>query len=234
MARVRRPCPVERAFVHPHKLTQARQRACAAQKPSKQHQQIPRRAASSMAMRQAAGDGLCSRAAGGAFALFSLLKRQGALGKGDGSAAQDRLLHQYSTGPVRTGAAAASPRSLRRRAGSGRGQPGPEQGAAGRHAAAAPGGEGRAAHDWRQRLISVRRCALAGCAIGLLSFYYRSLERGRGSVTVSCGCGALVARARPQPPLSRLGRLTCGGVPSPRRTRTCRTSSARSSWWAWA
>jgi len=119
-----------------------------------------------MAVRQAAGDGVCSRAAGGAFALFSLLKRQGALGKGDGSAAQDRLLHQYSTGPVRTGAAAASPRSLRRRASGGRSQPGPEQGATGRPAAAAPGGAGRAAHDWRQRLISVRRCALAGRAKG--------------------------------------------------------------------
>ena len=116
--------------------------------------------------------------AGGAFALYSLLKRQAGLGTGGRTAALDRLLKQYSTGPVRTGAAAASPRGPRQRARGGGGAGGPGeapgqdagQGAgqgrgvwAARFGPAAPAAlsaaartSGTAQHDWRQRLIAVR------------------------------------------------------------------------------
>lgn len=115
--------------------------------------------------------------AGGAFALYSLLKRQAGLGTGGRTAALDRLLKQYSTGPVRTGAAAASPRGSRQRAHGGSGSEsgprsgqGPGEGAgqgrgvwAARFGPGAPAAlsaaartSGTAQHDWRQRLIAVR------------------------------------------------------------------------------
>jgi len=112
--------------------------------------------------------------AGGAFALYSLLKRQAGLGTGGRTAALDRLLKQYSTGPVRTSAAAASPRGPRQRARGGGGASGPVQAPgqdagqgrgvwAARFGPSAPAAlsasartSGTAQHDWRQRLIAVR------------------------------------------------------------------------------
>ena len=121
--------------------------------------------------------------AGGAFALFSLLKRQAGLGAGGRTAALDRMLTQYSTGPARSGSSAASLRTLRQRASSNPGQ-GSVQGSGkglgvpqGSSTAARLGPGGIAAgqhtggahrHDWRQRLIAVRapcsrRCMCSGC-----------------------------------------------------------------------
>jgi len=90
------------------------------------------------------------------------------------TAALDRLLKQYSTGPVRTSAAAASPRGPRQRARGGGGASGPVQAPgqdagqgrgvwAARFGPSAPAAlsasartSGTAQHDWRQRLIAVR------------------------------------------------------------------------------
>lgn len=96
----------------------------------------------------------CQRhAAGGAFALFSLLKRQAAVDTGGKHAALDRSLRQYSTGAVQTRAGATSSRSLRARASSSRSQ-GTSQ---------SPGRAGTSAlHDWRQRLIAVGDAWLTG------------------------------------------------------------------------
>ena len=95
--------------------------------------------------------------AGGAFALFSLLNRQAGLGTGGRTAALDRTLTQYSTGPVRSGSG-ASPRAQRRGPGGqgaaqGQGQ-GLGEGARPRLSAASRS-SARAQHDWRQRLIAV-------------------------------------------------------------------------------
>ena len=85
-------------------------------------------------------------AAGGAFALFSLLKRQAAVNTGGKNAALDRSLQQYSTGPIQTGAGATFSRTLRARASSRRSQGLPQS----------PARAGTSAlHDWRQRLIAV-------------------------------------------------------------------------------
>jgi len=103
-----------------------------------------------------------SHAAGGAFALFSLLKRQAGLGTGGRTAALDRMLKQYSTGPVRSGSGTASPRAPRGRASSSLGRgPGQGQGTgfergAGAALSAADRTSATAQHDWRQRLIAVR------------------------------------------------------------------------------
>ena len=100
--------------------------------------------------------------AGGAFALFSLLKRQAGLGMGGRTAALDRMLAQYSTGPVRSGSG-ASPRAQRRRSGGqglGQGQ-GQGLGEGFRpQLSAASRSSAHAQHDWRQRLIAVSRPAL--------------------------------------------------------------------------
>ena len=107
--------------------------------------------------------------AGGAFALFSLLKRQAGLGTAGRTAALDRMLTQYSTGPVRSGVSTTSSRTLRQRASSIHGQgSGYAQGPS---PAARPGPGGLTAgqrtsgahrHDWRQRLIAV--CAVSAQA----------------------------------------------------------------------
>ncbi|KAK9819481.1 hypothetical protein WJX81_002292 [Elliptochloris bilobata] len=99
---------------------------------------------------------------GGAFALFSLLKRQAGLGTPGRTAALDRMLSQYSMGPARTGVSTTSSRTLRQRASSSRGQSGasnsPVPAANARPKASGLSPAQRTGstpqHDWRQRLIA--------------------------------------------------------------------------------
>ena len=132
--------------------------------------------------------GPCMRA-GSAFALFSLLKRQAGLGTGGRTAALDRMLTQYSTGPVRSGSG-ASPRAQRRNAGGqgsaqGQGQ-GLEEGSRPRLSAASRS-SACAQHDWRQRLIAVSGPLTAGGCTQALMTLVPSPRVHAAQVILQCG-----------------------------------------------